>query len=255
MKAVSLLVAMMVAASLLGAQESTDQPADVPFEQLIADAIEARNTGDIEAALRLFSRAQSVEPTNGEVLYNRGSLYLDVGDYGRAVSLLEESIERGFEDSRAHFNLGVAKSAAGDAEGAIASYSRAVELDESDARGLVNRGLLFAQIGEPDQALRDWRAAVDREPELADGYYYLGNAAYESDRFEEAIELYDRALTYDASITGALFNRANALYRLGRFREAVDGFLAFLRFYPENRDALNNLGVSALEAAKVPETE
>lgn len=132
-----------------------DQPG---AERYAAIEHEARAWRAYLDARRRQVRAQPQEPLPRLGL---ASCWLQVRDYPRARTVLEELVALAPEFCRGWFHLGEARRLGGDANGAREAWTRALECDPNDAKSRYNRGQLA-------WLALDWAAAeADLLPLLA----------------------------------------------------------------------------------------
>src|SRR5271156_5738244 len=78
---------------------------------------------------------------NLSVIYNnRGSAYVDKGDYDRAIQDFNETIHLDPNNERAYYGRGSAYKKKGDYDRAIQDFSQAIHLNPNFARAYYDRG-------------------------------------------------------------------------------------------------------------------
>jgi len=123
---------------------------------LAESALAARQRG---LALGYLERARARHP--GARDYERMAIfYHRIGEYPRALQVLDEL----------------------------------VKFRPSDARGLNDRGVLHSLMGRNAEAADDFRAAMDADPEFFPSYLGLGALHASGGRYAEALQVYETAL-------------------------------------------------------------
>ncbi len=81
-------------------------------------AIQAQTLGEYREAARLWERLLLLEPDQARVYINLGSVYLELGDYGRALEMTQKArdLDPGLKEG--HFNHALSRLYLGDAAGA-----------------------------------------------------------------------------------------------------------------------------------------
>lgn len=98
-----------------------------------------------KGALADFSSALKVDPTNWLVLYNRGSVYFDLGKDDLAIQDFGAAIQADPNTAIAYYNRGLAYERSGNVQKALEDYRRAVMLDQSDANAKAHLDRLTAR--------------------------------------------------------------------------------------------------------------
>lgn len=219
------------------------------YDALQEAAVAAQGNGDLDIALELYEMLQELAPDSGEIMYNRGTLYLARGEYDRAITLFTRGEDSGFEDYRVFYNRGNGFFAVGEYEGALRDYERAAELAPEDPEILNNLGLTEIQLEMFELAETHLLEAAGIDESYADPLFHLSGLYEGQGNIESAIEALSSAIARNDLFVAAYYNRGALYYQQEAFRDAVNDYLAALRLEPNDPDILYNLGVSALAAA------
>lgn len=125
-----------------------------------------QTTRQFRQAISHCGLALSVNPNNVEVLSNRGSAHLSLGDFDLALADFSKAIEKRPEDASNYFNRALAHAAKQQHHDAIADYSKAIELMPGLAIAYNNRASQFELLGDRDKAIADYRKALTVAPSL-----------------------------------------------------------------------------------------
>jgi tetratricopeptide (TPR) repeat protein len=142
-----------------------------PFESLYEQATSAAAAQDFERAVRLYSQAIGVDPSQAEAYYKRGNALKNHGSLDAAILSYTQAIERKPDYAYAYCNRGVVQQALGLSAEALASYDRAIALEPSDAIAHYNRGLVLQDCSRWRDALESYGRAISINPEYADAQY------------------------------------------------------------------------------------
>lgn len=182
------------------------------------------------------------------------------------------------------YNEAIQNYQAGDQQGSLEAFLKA-NVIKKDSRAFNNAGLLYQNLGDQEAAIEQFRGAVeadDPSDQARDASLNLAEALRSVDRGDEAVEMlrqfaeshpddlmaelnYAVALTMAGDPTAAqpTFTKLLArddltvdqwnqvgvgLYEAEAFGDAVTAFQKARELNPYDRDALNNLATSALEA-------
>ena len=180
-------------------QSQVDSPPGTPEEELRAElAIEQGNfllmLKQIDGAIEAYSYAIDLNPRAAHAYYNRGNVYHNKGEFGRAITDYTKAIELNPNLTEAYNNRGNAYIDKSDSERAIADYNKAIQLDTNCAMAYYNRGNVYIDKGDVDCAIVDYTKAIGLNPDYTEAYYNRGNAYYDKDEFDCAIVDYTKAI-------------------------------------------------------------
>jgi len=137
--------------------------------------------------------------TEAKILYNRGTVLADAGDYAKAK-----------ED-----------------------FAAALRVDARFVDAAYNLGVVLLATGEPERAVAVLERAVSVRPDEAIFEFALGKSHYDAGRPSEALEHFDRAVRLDPALEDARYARAMTLLDAGRSDEAVVALDSYLRAFPD----------------------
>ena len=209
---------------------------------LLQDAFNYHQQGNIEAAIEVMEKALRINPGNVDVLYNLGNFYFFQHNLEKAKSTFESLIDNDPENAEACHNLGSVLKKMGDLETAKKLYQKALNINPDLAVAYYNLGSIFGEQGNPEQAKSAYLAALKINPELVEAYNNLGMIFYQQYMLDEAIDVYKKALQIrpDAALT---YNNLGLAYQAqGNSTEAYDAYKKSLELIPDYAEALNNMG-------------
>jgi tetratricopeptide (TPR) repeat protein len=185
------------------------------------------NDGQIDDAIRIFSRVIKYYPQDAIALYHRASAYKRKGDYTAALADYDQAVARGGRMSgvlygaRAYFLMYL-----GRYDDALADYELALKADPRQPQ--TQLGIAYAYIFKKDyeKALEKAQIAIDElEKQLATNAKY---GAYLLEATPERnIELENVVISVNAA-------KALALIHLGRGDEARGIYATLAEKYPES---------------------
>ena len=100
------------------------------------------------------------------------------------------------------------------------------------------------------EAIGHLQRAVDIYPGFKNAWLLLGNAHSYLKQYDAALSYYDRALRLDAGYRDALNNKGITLINAGRALEAIDFFQQIKQQFPAYPNIDNNIAVAHREAGK-----
>lgn len=107
------------------------------------------------------------DPQSAFSYYSRGSIFIDRGQYSKALNP---------EIAEAYNNRGLCNANLNKIDKVLADYEQVLKLDSPLAEVYTNRDLTYADMGQFDKALSNYREALGIEPEDASAIYYTACA-------------------------------------------------------------------------------
>jgi tetratricopeptide (TPR) repeat protein len=103
--------------------------------------LESLQTGNLKEAQRHLEKASQLAPTNADVLYLLGTLYVQMKDLPRAEGVLERATGLDAEHARAHAALGIVLTNENKFDAAVAPLEKALDLNKQswEARWALSR--------------------------------------------------------------------------------------------------------------------
>jgi predicted TPR repeat methyltransferase len=179
-------------------------------DEAVARAIALQQSGQDEAAVRLYRSVLARFPEHVDAL---------------------------------HF-MGIAEHRAGRSTAALALLDRAVQHAPEHADLHNNRGNVCKQLGKFDEAYAAYNRALELEPEHFSALSNLGTIARERGELEHAVELFQEALALQPKHYESQLNLGITWRRLGRLGEAIGAFEQALRLRPNDETASLRLGTT-----------
>jgi tetratricopeptide (TPR) repeat protein len=177
-------------------------------------AIEEKQRGKIESAMKLLEEAIRIAPNFFHAHNNLGLLYLFQKRYADAENEFKRSHELSPKSDRPLVNMG-------------SLYLEEAVLKKDDHE---SSGMLL------DQALDALEQSVKLNPRSASGYFLLGQANYRSSFFEEAEAAFKKAQDIDPNLAAARLMLANIYVKQEKWAEAVDALDTYLKDHPKSAD-------------------
>jgi tetratricopeptide (TPR) repeat protein len=192
-------------ASISSAETAT--PSIAP-DQVVAQAIEAANSGNFDNAIELYNQAGELEPNNVEYHYQVARLLL-----------FRSSLEYGDKRTKS-------------LEDAIAAGNRTILADPFRPEGYAIYGKALDWSGKPEDASSQILRALDINPDYAIGQSYLAEALVDLQRWDQAMEAINKALALEPSNPDILRDYGYVLESLGDYASARTQYEAALQISP-----------------------
>ncbi len=155
---------------------------------------------------------------------NRGSDYVGLGEYRRAIEDFDEALRLDPDFTLAYNNRGLAYGDLGELRRAIEDYDQALRIDPGYAVAYYKRGNAYYNLSEYRRAIEDFDQAARLDPDYDLGYALHAWALYLAGRNTEALDDVERSLSVRPDSLDAIDTRAHVLAALGRRSEALVEF-------------------------------
>ena len=252
---------------------------DTRFRELIEAAGQARVSGRLEEAERLYREAAGQKPARSEALFflghflahtdrsqeaiayfrraarlapdvpeislELGLAYEDMGNLGQAETHFKDASRLAPMLMDAHLCLGNLYSRQGRHQEAATAYRHALDLRPGDPGTLLNLGHSLRCLGLTEEAARHYEAAANADPSFSAAHGSLAQLIQSSGRFEDALTHYRRGIEANPDDPSIHHGIATAYRDLGRVDEAAAHF--------RKADALSANPVSRAALASVLE--
>jgi arylsulfatase A-like enzyme/Tfp pilus assembly protein PilF len=191
-----------------------------------------RQTGDNEAAVRLYRESVAIAPNNADAWYNLAVSLQDAGHRDEAGIAIREAIRRDDKRPEGHNELGVALMSEGNAAGAEEEFRRTIALDPRNARAWNNLGNILRATNRLDEARSAYAQSSNLAPNYADPLNGAGVIDVQQDHPRDAIPKFDAALRIAPNYYEAQLNRGIALKMAGDEPAATEQLRRLLATLP-----------------------
>jgi tetratricopeptide (TPR) repeat protein len=177
---------------------------------------------DPDESIPLFEAAIEADPQYKEAYNDLAVVYMDQGNFAKAVELLKKALEVDSAYFLPHFNLGICYNRLGEPDEAVRSYKRAIDSNPAYINAYLAAAEVLVAQGDNARAIELARQAVDLDPADARGINLWGNALYGQGKYDEAIKKYEEVVELDPEGAYAYYNIANCYADLGKPDTALE---------------------------------
>ena len=184
----------------------------------------AQEKGNLNTAIRLYTRAVSADPSLYQAYYQRAVALMGLEQTDDAQADLKKTIqiEPGF--ARAHRVLGLLLLDRGFTEDARRELARAVELDPKLKGVRVFYASSLIKSGDPTAAIDQLRQAIEQGEADAIAYALLGLAEERAGKKSEAMTDYSHAIQMNPKQVTAREGRARLNEQNGELPKAIEDY-------------------------------
>ena len=192
-----------------------------PANEYLNRAVAQIENGDTQAAEKNLLEAMKLNPADGKVHYNLGSLYLQQGKFPEAEKHLTRAAGLLPEDWSTWNNLGIALRQNGKLPLAMKSHQKALALSPDNPEILVNLALCYGSEGETDRAVETLKKVTELDPGRASAYANLGVILAGRKNYREAEPYLEKADSLEPGNMMILGNLADVKRALGETSAAI----------------------------------
>lgn len=174
-----------------------------------AYALKARilhENNDTQAATMFLNKAEELGLVHSYASANAAKIYLDRGDYTRALQKSNQAIK---DSNELDFqrNYGLALGYNGDWNEAIKHLNDCIKENPNDWQVLKARGFALSETGQHREAARDYDYAIRLNPNDAELYNARGKSLTILGKYQEAIADFNQATSINPNFTDAYYQK------------------------------------------------
>jgi serine/threonine-protein kinase len=177
-------------------------------------------TGKYDDAIKEYSRAVEIEPTNDDAIRGLASAYASLGRTDEAEKSLRVAIALRPQYWKSYNSLGALYVTEGRYAEAAKMFSQVVSLSPDSFRGYSNLGATYIRLGQYSEAVTVLQNSIKIRP-TEDAYSNLGTAFFALRQFENAAQNYAAAAKLNDQVDVVWGNLGDAYYYSGKRAEAI----------------------------------
>jgi tetratricopeptide (TPR) repeat protein len=220
---------------------------------LAARARQAFEVGEAGRAATLLARAAELKPDCLEYVSNLGMVLAKLGQLDEAIAAFQRALALKPDSPEALNNLGAALRDRKNHEASIALFRQAIFLRPNYPEALYNLGVSLQELEKLDEAIDAFSRAAALRPDFAKVYNNLGLVFFKQGKIAEAASAYERAVQLDEHFADAWHGLGCVHQQIGKQQEAIQSYHRALSLKPDLGDAHYNLGRIAQEEKRTDE--
>ncbi len=187
-------------------------------------ALEALRESNLDSAEVYLKQAALIQNNNPHVLRLQAIIFAKRKQYQEAIKLLLKSLKYLPKNAIALSNLGNIYLELGDYEKALNTYDIAIEIDPNYDEVWTNKGIVLGRINRLNEALDHHQTAISINPKYAEAWANKGNVLHELKRYDEAVNHYDTAIKLKPQYAEAWYQKAKILAEFKYFTESISQY-------------------------------
>lgn len=197
---------------------------------LFCEADVLLSLGHLNQALVVFDKIQLLEPYNGELHLQKGSIYSQLRNHAKAIEHFEAALNHSNESKdEIYLDLAFEMQNCDRVDDAIRMLKKALALNPENEAVLYELAYCYDMNGKNSDAVVFFKRFIDDHPYSFVAWFNLGNALGRLERFEESNEAHDYCLAINGRFTSALMSKAHNLLRIRKYEDAIDCYRDHIR--------------------------
>ncbi len=228
-------------------QERSDNSRFNAWATAYNEAIQHYQAGDMDEALAAFVSANAIKK-DSRAFNNAGLLYQNLDDQEAAIEQFQGAVEADDPSDQARdasLNLAEALRSAGRAAEAIEMLRLFAEAHQNDVMAEMNYAVALTIEGDPAAAQPTFTKLLSRDDLTLEQWNQVGVGLYEAESFEDAVTAFQKARALNPYDRDALNNLATSALEAGDIELAAELSRLLVERYPYDFDAYTLLANTA----------
>ena len=186
------------------------------------------HSGDLKKAAEVLGEFEKENHGGNDGLLLIGELWIEIGDYARAVDTLHRVLQADSSLRKAHYFAGQADIRWEHWPEAAAEFQAELKLEPADPEALYNLGFVYLQESRVDDAVALFQQVLSAQPNHANANYELGKILLDRGQLKEAVDHLETATRLSPDTDYMHYQLQGAYRKLQRVADA-DRELAIYR--------------------------
>lgn len=153
----------------------------------------------LDDALDYIQKAIKISPS-AYFFESLGRVYLDVGNFSKAIEAYKKSLEFKPDEYEVIFNLALAYKNNFQFNEAIEAYKKALEINPSSLDAYFNMAYLYLSENNPHEAINCYKKVLELDPDDCESKYFLSLALLQVQNHKEGWHYFEERLCRASSI-------------------------------------------------------
>lgn len=207
------------------------------WQTLLQQAQQQHQTGQLDAAERLYRQILKEEPQQPHAMHMLGVLEHQRGRSRQGVELIEQSIQLAPGEARFYNNLAAIRLALGDAPAAQQACRQALRHNDKLHDAWCNLGAACERAGDLAEAERSYQQALALQPGYAEAHRNLGLLEVRTGRTTSGADHLREAVRINPRDVDAWCHLGSVLTQVGQWPDALTCFDRAVRQNPNHAEA------------------
>lgn len=203
--------------------------------------------GNFKRAIELLERATVKSEHLWDSFYNLGNAYLETFEFALAAFNYRKSLKIKPNNDVVYNGLGKALFGLKDFEAALENYDFAIKLNDKKDAYYFNKGMVLIELKNLEDALECFQRAININDQELYYYYNIGLVQFNLEKYQESLFSFERVINISPGFSKAYLCKADVLVRLNQKKLAEKSYLKSIELNPLFHDAHYNLGILQLQ--------
>ena len=189
--------------------------------------------GKLIEAKAAYEKIFNLNPDKFEVLHLLGTLEAQLGNFSRAIDLLEQATLKKSNVWDTFFNLGNAYMEIGDYQKATLNYKRSLKLKPNNdvVHNCLGKALHHAKNFK--EALKNFNIAIKSNSQNDIYYFNKGAALIELQILDQALDCFSKAIKINGTELYYYYNQGLVQFNLEKYQESLNSFNKVIEIKPD----------------------
>jgi len=213
-------------------------------DSLIQIVIQELANKDLDKAEKKLSEIKVNSLNKAVILDLTGKIYLKRMDYQNAINAFSEAIEENPQFSIAYHNRGICYKLIGELDKAEADLKQAINLNDNISLFYFTYAKLNEKQDRNQLAMNNYSKAIELDNDYQEALVNYSQLVKVLGDYDTGLNLIKEAIDKNENVDQNRFFLANLHFVYGDFHQAINEYENFLDSYPNDEEALYNLGLS-----------
>ena len=188
-------------------------------EKKFSIAKELHQSGKVNEAQKIYLDLLEDNPSDHKINFLTGTSYLQLKNYEKAITYLDNSIKINPEFPYSYNSKGIVFSEIKQFKEAIKNYDKAILFKPNFFEAHLNKGISLKNIKKYDDALKSFEKCKEIDSLNPKIYNNLGNLFIENFKYTDAKKAYDNAIMFNDKYAEAYEGRGDALQEIAKIEK------------------------------------
>jgi choline-sulfatase len=209
----------------------------VDMLKLLNQAEDSLSNKEYPRVARLMELGYRLDPTNPRGHIYLATAYEQMGQYERAIQVLQHALDVKLETDKIYSRLGIDYLHLNHLDKAIEAMTQASRINPTDVNNLLNLGMAYLRLGRVDDAEKAFRAITAQNDRYAPAHNGLGLVAVEREDTETARREFEKALEINPDDLNSLLDLGILYQKTANTEQALHYLQMFLSKAPRGQFA------------------